>query len=100
MAARRLGSSACCRIHLLQQLFNLSDPAIEEGLYDPSAARYVVSIDLGCEPVPDETRCAVSATCLMSKSGQRRFDQEQRHRAAHSFEVAAGTSVDATVITA
>ena len=39
----------------LQQWFNLSDPAVEEALYDSRAMRQFVGIDLGREPVPDET---------------------------------------------
>jgi IS5 family transposase len=43
------------RIYLLQQWFNLSDPAVEEALYDSPAMRRFAGIDLGREPVPDET---------------------------------------------
>jgi IS5 family transposase len=34
--------------------FNLSDPAVEEALYDSQEMRQFVGIDLGREPVPDE----------------------------------------------
>jgi IS5 family transposase len=34
---------------------NLSDPAVEEVLYDSLAMRRFAGIDLGSEPVPDET---------------------------------------------
>jgi Transposase domain (DUF772) len=54
MAARRWGWNACCA-SILQQWFNLSDPAVEEALYDSLAMRRFVGIDLGREPVPDET---------------------------------------------
>jgi hypothetical protein len=43
------------RIYFLQQWFNLSDPAVEEARYDSAAMRGFVGIDLGREPVPDET---------------------------------------------
>jgi transposase, IS5 family len=39
----------------LQQWFNLSDPGVEEALYDSAGMRQFVGIDLGCEPAPDET---------------------------------------------
>ncbi len=42
-------------IHFLQHWFNLSDPAAEEALYDSRALRRFIGIDLGREPVPDET---------------------------------------------
>ena len=43
------------RIYFLQLWFNLSDPAVEEALYDSVAMRSFVGIDLGAEGVPDET---------------------------------------------
>lgn len=43
------------RIHFLQHWFELSDPGAEEALYDSRAMRLFVGIDLGSEPVPDET---------------------------------------------
>ena len=51
------------RIYFLQQWFNLSDPAVEEALYDSPLMRCFAGIDLGNEPVPDETRSVSSATC-------------------------------------
>jgi len=43
------------RIYFLQLWFNLSDPAVEEELYDSAAMRQFVGIDLGVESAPDET---------------------------------------------
>src|SRR5271170_4846453 len=43
------------RIYFLQQWFNLSDPAVEEALYDSATLRQFAGIDLGSGPVPDET---------------------------------------------
>ena len=50
-----VGVERMLRIYFLQQWFNLSDPAVEEALYDSAALRGFVDIDLGREPVPDET---------------------------------------------
>src|SRR5947207_15382474 len=55
MAARRSGWSGCCASISCSRWFNLSDPAVEEALYDSLAMRRFVGIDLGREPVPDET---------------------------------------------
>ena len=52
---RPVGLDRMLRIHFLQHWFNLSDPAAEEALYDSRAMRRFVGIDLGREPVPDET---------------------------------------------
>ena len=50
-----IGVERMLRIYFLQQWFNLSDPAVEEALYDSLSMRRFVGIDLGREPVPDET---------------------------------------------
>ncbi len=50
-----VGIERMLRLHWLQQWFNLSDPAVEEALYDSRAMRQFVGIALGREPVPDET---------------------------------------------
>ena len=52
---RPVGIERMLRIYFLQQWFNLSDPSVEEALYDSLAMRTFVDIDLGREPVPDET---------------------------------------------
>src|SRR5712672_27533 len=54
-----VGVERMLRIYFLQQGFNLSDPAVEKALYDSSAMRRFVDIDLGREPV----RCAASVIC-------------------------------------
>ncbi len=53
-------------IHLLQHWFNLSDPAAEEALYDSRALREFAGIDLGREPVPDETTQRLFVACALS----------------------------------
>jgi transposase, IS5 family len=85
----------------LQQWFNLSDPAVEEALYDSLAMRRFVDIDLGREPVPDETTvCRFRHLLEAHDLGQKLFDEVQRHLAAKGLKVATGTIVDATIINA
>ena len=43
------------RIHLLQQWFNLSDPAMEEALYDTPVFASFARLDPGITPLPDES---------------------------------------------
>jgi hypothetical protein len=50
-----VGVERMLRIYFLQHWFNLSDRAVEEALYDSQAMRRFAGIDLGREPVPDET---------------------------------------------
>jgi IS5 family transposase len=44
---RPIGIARMLRIQFLQHWFNLSDPAVEESLYDSRAMRNFVGIDLG-----------------------------------------------------
>jgi IS5 family transposase len=43
------------RIHFLQQWFNLSDPAMEEALYDTPMFREFAGLDVGEDRLPDES---------------------------------------------
>ena len=43
------------RIHFLQLWYNLSDPAMEEALYDRSSFQQFIGIDGFTMPPPDET---------------------------------------------
>ena len=85
----------------MQQWFNLSDPGVEEALYDSPAMRRFVGIDLGNEPVPDETTvCRFRHLLETNGLGRRLFDEVQRHLAANGLQIATGTIVDATIINA
>ena len=89
------------RIYFLRQWFNLSDPAVEETLYDSAAMRGFVGIDLGHEPVPDETTvCRFRHLLEAHDLGRQLFAEVQRHLAAKGLKVATGTIVDATIISA
>ena len=50
-----MGIERMLRIYLMQQWFNLSDPAMEDALYDSAAMRRFTGIDYGREAAPDET---------------------------------------------
>src|ERR1700756_4434493 len=74
-----VGVERMLRIYFLQQWFNLSDPAVEEALYDSLAMRRFVDIDLGHEPAPDETTvCRFRHLLEAHDLGQKLFDQERR----------------------
>src|SRR5215471_20564155 len=82
-----VGVERMLRLYCLQHWFNLSDPAVEEALYDSQALRGFVGIDLGREPVPDETTVCRFRHLLEA--------EVQRHLAAKGLKVATGTIVDA-----
>src|SRR5437773_6173015 len=96
-----VGVERMLRIYFLQHWFNLSDPAVEEALYDSQAMRRFVGIDLGREPVPDETTvCRFRHLLEAHDLGRRLFEEVQRHLAANGLKVSTGTIVDATIINA
>jgi IS5 family transposase len=96
-----VGLERMLRLHFLQHWFNLSDPTAEEALYDSLSMRQFVGIDLGREPVPDETTILNFRHLLeRHKLGQPLFDGVNKHLAAHGLKVAGGTIVDATIIAA
>ena len=43
------------RIYCLQHWYNLSDPGAEEALYDIQSMRAFCNLELGGDPIPDET---------------------------------------------
>ncbi len=43
------------RIYFLQQWYALSDPGVEEALYDIQSMRQFAGLDLGHDAIPDET---------------------------------------------
>ena len=96
-----VGLERMLRIYFLQQWFNLSDPAVEEALYDSLAMRSFVGIDLGREPVPDETTaCKFRHLLEKHEIGRQLFEQVHVHLEKHGIKVAKGTIVDATIISA
>jgi IS5 family transposase len=89
------------RIYFLQQWFNLSDPAVEEALYESLSMRWFAGIDLGREPVPDETTvCKFCHLLEQHDLGRALFEQVHVHLEARGVAIARGTIVDATIIDA
>src|SRR5262245_4094040 len=83
-----VGVERMLRIYFLQQWFNLSDPAVEEALYDSAAMRGFAGIDLGREPVPDETTvCRFRHLLEAYDLGRQLFEEVQRHLAANGLKV-------------
>jgi len=96
-----VGLPRMLRIYFLQQWFNLSDPAVEEALYESISMRRFVGIDLGREPVPDETTvCKFRHLLEQHDLGRRLFEEVGRHLQQQGLQVSSGTIVDASIITA
>lgn len=96
-----IGIERMLRIQFVQHWFNLSDPAVEEALYDSRALRRFVGIDLGREPVPDETTiCKFRHLLERHDLGSRLFVLIGEYLDENGLKVNRGTIVDATIISA
>lgn len=94
-----VGLERMLRIYFLQAWFNLSDPAVEEALYDSAAMRGFVGIDLGLEAAPDETTvCKFRHLLEQHRLGEQIFDTVNAHLKASGLRLSTGTIVDATII--
>jgi IS5 family transposase len=94
-----VGVDRMLRLHYLQQWFNLSDPAAEEALYDSRAMWPFVDIDLGREPVPDETTICEFRVLLEARHiGEQLFARIGAYLVAHGMKVGGGTIVDDSII--
>ena len=98
---RPVGIEPMLRMYFLQQWFNLSDPAVEEALYDSPLMRGFVGVDLGQAPVPDETTvCKFRHLLEEHDLGRRMLAEVNQHLASRGVRISTGTIVDATIIQA
>lgn len=89
------------RIYFLQQWFNLSDPGVEEALYDSRCMQAFAGIDLSESPVPDEsTLCRFRHLLERHELGRKLFEQVHEYLQRQGIKVSCGTIVDATIINA
>jgi len=96
-----IGLERMLRIYFLQHWFNLSDPAVEEALYESVSMRRFVGVDLGREPAPDETTVCKFRHLLEEHGlGRRLFEEVGRYLQSQGLKVSSGTIVDATIINA
>ena len=89
------------RIYFMQQWYGLSDPAMEDALYDSEAMRRFALIDLEADPVPDETTILNFRHLLeRHKVTERIFEKTKHYLAGKGLLLREGTIVDATIINA
>ena len=94
-----VGVERMLRIYCLQQGFKLSDPAVEEALYDSSVMRGFVDLDLGCAAVPDETTvCKFRHLLEQHRVGDQILGSVNLHLQAKGARITTGTIVDATIL--
>jgi IS5 family transposase len=88
------------RVHLMQNWFALSDPAMEEALYEIASLRAFARLSLS-EPIPDETTI-LNFRHLLEESdlADDIFAAVNKHLARKGLLLKKGSIVDATIIAA
>jgi len=98
---RPIGLERMLRIYFMQHWYNLSDPAMEEALYDSRAMREFAGIDLGNEAAPDESTILQFRHLMEARDfGAELLRLVNVHLAEKGLKVSRGTIVDATIINA
>jgi len=95
-----IGLVRMLRIYFLQHWFKLSDPAVEEALYDSRAMHHFMGIDLKREPTPGETTfCKFRHLLEAHNLGEQLFVLSMEFLQENSLKVSTGTIIDVTIIT-
>jgi IS5 family transposase len=96
---RPVGLALMLRTYFLQQWFNLSDPGVEEALYESPVLRRFVGVDLGVAAPPDETTvCRFRHLLEKHDLGGQMLEAVNLHLETKGIRIATGTIVDATII--
>ena len=89
------------RIHLMQQWYSLSDPAMEDALIEVPTMRRFVGIDLVSDRIPDETTILAFRHLLEKHNlGEQIFETVKSHLKDRGMAMKQGTIIDATLIAA
>jgi IS5 family transposase len=89
------------RIHLMQQWYDLSDPAMEDVLIEVPTMRRFAGIALISDRIPDETTILAFRHLLEKHNlGDQIFEAVKAHLKANGMAMKQGTIIDATLIAA
>ena len=92
--------SVMLRAHCVQVFYNLSDPGMEDLLYEAESVRRFVGLRLS-DPLPDESTLLHFRHLLEEHQlGQGMFAEIHRHLEDQGLRLREGTIVDATIIEA
>jgi transposase, IS5 family len=99
MGRKPVGLEILLRVYFLQQWFALSDPGVEDALYESPVLRRFAGIDLGRAPVPDETTILNFRHLLEEHElcGQM-LDTVNVYLESKGIRITTGAIVDATII--
>src|SRR5512136_1760650 len=89
------------RIYFMQQWYGMSDPAMEDALYDIESMRRFAGIDIEVDVIPDETTI-LNFRHLLEKHNltQQLFEKTRQYLSEKGLLLREGTIVDATIIRA
>jgi transposase, IS5 family len=89
------------RVYCMQQWYGLSDPAMEEALYEMASMRRFAGFSLGSGSIPDETTI-LNFRLLLETHGitEKIFALINQYLLSKGLRLSKGTIVDATIIEA
>jgi IS5 family transposase len=91
---RPVGLELMQRTNFVQQWFNLSDPGLEQVLYESPVLRRFIGVDLGWAPTPDETSiCRFRHLLEKHDLCGMTLDAVKLHLEARGIKIATGTIV-------
>ena len=89
------------RIYIMQQWFQLSDPMMEDALYEIESMRRFAKLELCEDRLPDETTILKFRHLLeRNQLTDKLFSAVSEHLERHGIALSKGTMVDATLIKA
>lgn len=92
--------SVMLRVHCVQLFYNVSDPAMEDMLYEIESVRRFVGLKLS-GPIPDETTILKFRHLLEKHNlAKKLFEEINRHLDEQGLMLKEGTIVDASIISA
>jgi IS5 family transposase len=96
-----MGLKMMLRVYFMQQWYELSDPGMEDSLYDIESMRRFAGINLETDVIPDETTILHFRHLLEKHELTKKlFEETQKYLTAKGLLLREGTIVDATIINA
>ncbi|GJL82703.1 MAG: IS5 family transposase [marine bacterium B5-7] len=96
---RPMDPEAMLRIYFMQQWYGLSDPGMEDGLYDSMAMRQFSG--LGLDEIPDESTILRFRHLLERQNlTEKIFRKTEKYLSERNLILSEGTIVDATIVSA
>lgn len=94
-------ASTMLRIHFMQQWYALSDPAMEDALYEIESMRRFAGLELNEDAIPDETTILKFRRFLEQHGlAAKMLEAVNAHLSGKGLLLRQGTIVDATIIAA